>query len=432
MRNAHIYNITDIVSFKKKLLYWLSRFDTFSYLDNNEYTDYRYSNYELLAAAGTQHVIKCNSGSAFFMLEKFVSEHCNWAFGYFGYDLKNEIENLYSAHSDHLCFPDLFFFVPEYLIYIKAGTRSVTIESSAADEIFNEIISQDISQKTIAIASVNKPPAIQMRFAKSEYLNTVEKIRQLIADGSFYELNLCMEFYATNAIINPLHVFEKLNKLNRAPFSVFFRNNDHYLICSSPERFLMKQGNKIISQPMKGTIKKGNSRQDDEQLKIQLLHDEKERAENVMIVDLVRNDLARSCTPGSVKVEELFGIYTFSQVHQMVSTVSGTLRNNITPVQAIKNAFPMGSMTGAPKVIVMEHIEKFEQSKRGLFSGAFGYFTPDHDFDFNVVIRSILYNSHTQYLSFQTGSAITFDSDAAKEYQECLVKAQAMLSATDV
>jgi para-aminobenzoate synthetase component 1 len=238
-----------------------------------------------------------------------------------------------------------------------------------------------------------------------------------------------MEFYAEKVKLNPFQVFNKLNDINKAPFSAFFRNGNDYLMCSSPERFLMKQGNKIISQPMKGTIAKGKNETENEQRKQRLQNDIKERAENVMITDLVRNDLSRSCKADSVKVEELFGLYSFEQVNQMISTISGKLREEISPVQAIKNAFPMGSMTGAPKVIVMEHIEKYEHTKRGLYSGAFGYFTPEQDFDFNVVIRSILYNSETQYLSFQTGSAITFDSVAEKEYEECLIKAEAMKQA---
>jgi para-aminobenzoate synthetase component 1 len=159
------------------------------------------------------------------------------------------------------------------------------------------------------------------------------------------------------------------------------------------------------------------------------LQSEKEKAENLMIVDLVRNDLARSSKTGSVKVEELFGIYSFSQVHQMISTVSSQIKETTSAVEAIKNAFPMGSMTGAPKVMAMELIEKYENTKRGLYSGAIGYFAPNSDFDFNVVIRSIQYNESKQYLNFEVGSAITYDSDANLEYEECLLKAQAMMKA---
>jgi para-aminobenzoate synthetase component 1 len=149
-------------------------------------------------------------------------------------------------------------------------------------------------------------------------------------------------------------------------------------------------------------------------------------AENLMIVDLVRNDLAKSSKPGSVKVEELFGIYSFKQLHQMISTVSSIKRENVDPVEVIKNAFPMGSMTGAPKIRAMELIEKYETTKRGVYSGASGYFTPEMDFDFNVLIRSIFYNDTANKLSFQVGSAITYDADPEYEYKECLLKAKAI------
>src|SRR5690606_8474955 len=187
-----------------------------------------------------------------------------------------------------------------------------------------------------------------------------------------------------------------------------------------------KEGHKIISQPIKGTMRRGSNESEDNVLKDQLYHSEKERAENMMIVDLVRNDLARSAIPGSVKVDELFGIYTYPKVHQMVSTVSANAGSDVAFSEIIRNAFPMGSMTGAPKVSAMKLIEQFESSRRGLFSGAAGYITPNGDFDFNVVIRSILYEQKTKKISFQVGSAITYDAVPDQEYQECQLKAEAM------
>jgi para-aminobenzoate synthetase component 1 len=215
--------------------------------------------------------------------------------------------------------------------------------------------------------------------------------------------------------------------LSKAPFSCYFKFDGKYLLSASPERFLKKQGSKLISMPIKGTARRGKNIEDDLALRRKLLADQKERSENVMIVDLVRNDLSRSSVEGSVKVEELFGIKTFPQVHQMVSTITGVLRDDVHFVDAIRNAFPMGSMTGAPKVRAMELIEQYEKSKRGLYSGAVGYITPEGDFDFNVVIRSLLYNSLNHYLSFHVGSAIVFDSAPEKEYEECLLKAKALI-----
>jgi len=236
-----------------------------------------------------------------------------------------------------------------------------------------------------------------------------------------------MEFFAEQALINPISVFQKLNSLSPMPFASLYKLEHKYLICCSPERFLKKSGSRIISQPIKGTARRDVDPKKDEQIKEELQNSEKERAENMMIVDLVRNDLAHSSKPGTTKVEEFFGIYTYNQVHQMISTISSELKDGLAFTEAIKNAFPMGSMTGAPKIKAMELIETYEESRRGLFSGAVGYITPEQDFDFNVVIRSVLYNAATKYLSFQTGSAITYDSVAEKEYEECLLKAKAIL-----
>jgi para-aminobenzoate synthetase component 1 len=219
----------------------------------------------------------------------------------------------------------------------------------------------------------------------------------------------------------------KLNTISPNPFAGFFKLHDKYILSASPERFLAKRGNKLISQPIKGTSKRHENIKDDELSKKELKDHPKELQENVMVVDLVRNDLTKSAKAGTVATEELFGIYSFKQVHQMISTVICELRDDVGPVQAIKNTFPMGSMTGAPKISAMKLMEQFERSKRGVYSGAIGYFSPDDDFDFNVVIRTMLYDAATQYMSFQVGSAITYHADPEKEYEECLLKAQAIL-----
>jgi para-aminobenzoate synthetase component 1 len=255
----------------------------------------------------------------------------------------------------------------------------------------------------------------------------VEAIKEHIINGDVYELNYCVEFYANQAVIQPVHIYDRLRQKSAVPFGCFVKYHHLYTMGASPERFLLKQGAKVFSQPIKGTTKRGCTPEEDESLKIALLHSEKERAENLMIVDLVRNDLARSAQTGSVKVEELFGIYSFPQVHQMISTVSATLQEENSLGKLIQQAFPMGSMTGAPKIMAMKLIEQYERTKRGLYSGAIGFITPQGDMDLNVVIRSIQYNAQTQYLNFEVGGAITFDSVAELEYEECLLKAKAML-----
>ena len=251
-------------------------------------------------------------------------------------------------------------------------------------------------------------------------------MQQHILRGDCYEINFCQEFFAKKTIIDPVATYKKLSAVSPNPFSALYKMNDQWLICASPERFLKKQGTKILSQPIKGTSKRIDNSEKDKLSKDELFNSAKDRSENVMVVDLVRNDLSKLCKEGTVQVDELYGVYSFPQVHQMISTISGELKADISFSTIVKAAFPMGSMTGAPKQRAVTLIEKYEQTKRGIFSGALGYISPEGDFDFNVVIRSIMYNAATAYLSFQTGSGITFYSDPEKEWEECLLKATAI------
>ncbi|RZK35672.1 MAG: anthranilate synthase component I family protein, partial [Hymenobacter sp.] len=260
-------------------------------------------------------------------------------------------------------------------------------------------------------------------------LRAVEHVREDILNGEVYELNLCQEFYAEGVALDPVAAFWRLNAASPAPYAGFLRHHDHYLLCASPECFLTKQQKSITSQPIKGTRRRGATPAADEQQRLALLHDEKERAENLMIVDLVRNDLARVARTGTVHVPELFGTYGFRHVWQLISTVQAELRPGVNLADILRATFPMGSMTGAPKVRAMQLIEHYEASRRGLYSGSFGYVDAKGDFAFNVVIRSLQYRADTGYLSLQVGSAITYDSVPAHEYQECLLKAQGVLEA---
>lgn len=389
------------------------------YFDSNNFND-PYSKFDVLIGAGIKDEISVNAGTAFDQLETFRKENNDWITGFFGYDLKNEVENLVSENIDKLKFPDLYFFAPQHLIKIKGNE----VEISGGDE---EQILSAIERTSLQSTSNAPAIAIKTRFTKNEYISTANKIKEHIGRGDIYVTNFCQEFYADNTVIDPLQTFFRLNSISPNPFSNFFKLRDQYIMCASPERFLAKRDNKLISQPIKGTAKRSGDTLQDELNKKSLKLHTKELQENVMIVDLVRNDLTRSAKPGTVKTEELFGIYSFNQVHQMISTVVCELDKHISPVQAVKNTFPMGSMTGAPKISAMRLMENYERSKRGVYSGAIGYFGPDNDFDFNVVIRSLLYNSDNRYLSFQAGSAITFHADAEREYEECLLKAKAIL-----
>lgn len=439
MRQTATFPIEDLEFWKKQLLYWATGHEFATYLDSNEHIG---SAWECLAAAGAVEVLEATTGDAFGQLCKFQQEKKDWLFGFLGYDLKNELEALSSQNFDGVGLPDLGFYRPKTVARIKPVRFPKTSQVSymmeiqtlehAPEEVFEDIkAATSETDFTHAQISVPEHPKItlQPRIPKLEYLKTVESIRQHIEGGDIYEMNFCQEFYAENTKLHPVTVFERLNAIGKAPFTTFFRWKAHFLLSASPERFLKKEGQKLITQPIKGTRRRGKTAEEDAQIRQELAHSEKDRSENVMIVDLVRNDFSRNCMPGSVIVDELCGIYTFATVHQMISTVSGVLPAEILGLDALRDAFPMGSMTGAPKVMAMELIEQYEHNRRGLYSGAVGYFAPNGDFDFNVVIRSILYNSASGYVSAQVGGAIVYDSVPEQEYEECLVKAEAMMRA---
>jgi para-aminobenzoate synthetase component 1 len=409
-------NLQTLLSLKEHAASWVEQYPVGMVLDSNEcHSAFGLKNYELLIAAGIKEEVRSGE-KAFEKLNEFIAHHNGeWLFGFLTYDLKNQLEVLASNHRDGIGFPELCFFVPQKLIVIDKNGECIV-----GNEWIDEVLQQQLPD------NAHKPVSLQQRVSKEQYIEDIESIKQHIIEGDVYELNYCVEFYAEHTSISPDLIYNKLRSKSAVPFGSFVKYHHHYLMGASPERFLMKQDNVVYSQPIKGTIKRGCSPEEDEALKLALLHSEKERAENLMIVDLVRNDLARSAQTGSVKVEELFGVYSFPQVHQMISTVSANIKEGISISEAIQLAFPMGSMTGAPKIMSMKLIEQYERTKRGLYSGAIGFITPDGDFDLNVVIRSIQYNAQSQYLNFEVGGAITYDSVAELEYQECLLKAKAM------
>ena len=401
------------------------KFSNFCFLDNHEYEFDK--SYECLAALGSLNAITAGKTCSLAHIDDFIKKSNDWIFGHISYDLKNEIEDLSSENQDGIGFPDFQFFVPEIVIILSKDIIRIGVDAAHdAKTIFNEL-SALIPQEN----NFSKPELLS-RFSKNDYLETVKKLQQHILKGDCYEICFCQEFYADSVQIDPVSSFKKLNLLSPNPFSAFYRSGEKYLLCASPERFLKRSGNVIISQPIKGTSRRSSdeNRNDEEEINL-LLSDEKERSENIMVVDLVRNDLSKICEEGSVSVKEYLKIYSFPHVHQMISTIAGELRNGVTFTDMLSATFPMGSMTGVPKKKVMELIEQYERTKRGLFSGSVGYINPEGDFDFNVVIRSILYNDKKQYLSIQAGSAITWKSDPEKEYEECNLKIAAMRAALE-
>ncbi|MFC3333730.1 anthranilate synthase component I family protein [Flavobacterium palustre] len=423
MRTSFKQDITHLVAIKKQLLLWSQQFREVTFLDSNQYQQ-EHTSYDWILAVDAFTSIKTDYFNAFEDLKQYQQSVRDWIFGYLSYDLKNDTENLVSNNFDGLDFPDLFFFQPKKLFLAKGNQLEIRYLNFCDDEF--EIDWEEINSITADFDTLNIDINIQQRISAESYQEKVSKMLEHIHHGDLYEANFCMEFYAENAQIDPLDVFWKLNKISKPPFAVFFKNYKQFLLSASPERYLKKEGNLLISQPIKGTAKRFLDPIEDEASKNKLANDNKERAENIMITDLVRNDLSHTAQKGSVQVTELCGIYSFLQVHQMISTITSKLDVQYTAVDALKHTFPMGSMTGAPKISVMKIIEELEETKRGLYSGAVGYFTPEGDFDFNVVIRSILYNQQNQYLSFSVGSAITSLSVPEKEYEECLLKAKAM------
>ncbi|TBW28556.1 aminodeoxychorismate synthase component I [Gramella sp. KN1008] len=423
MRTSRIFPLDKHSKFKEQLLIWGSQFHEIAWLDSNEY-ELKTGEYEAILAVEAFTAIKTDHVDAFDKLKEYQETTADWIFGYLSYDLKNDVEDLRSSNFDGLHFPDLYFFQPQKLIFLKDDRIEFHYLRMVDDEI--EVDFQEICGIQEEAGTGRHSIKVKPRISKKEYRDKLDTMLRYIHRGDIYEANFCQEFFAENVDINALDIYRSLNKISTPPFAVYLKLENYNLISASPERYLKKKGMDLLSQPIKGTARRSDDVEEDLWIAAELESDPKEQSENVMIVDLVRNDLSRIAEKGSVQVDELCKVYTFRQVHQLISSVTAKLADGIPPVEAIRSSFPMGSMTGAPKISAMKIIEELEESKRGLYSGAVGYFTPNGDFDFNVVIRSILYNSLNKYLSFSVGGAITAKSNPEKEYEECLLKAKAM------
>ena len=413
----------DIEQLKLQLLHWSKQYSTTVVLDSNDYA-HQETDYDFILATDAYTVVQSQNQDDFDSLQTHIHSNPDWLFGFLSYDLKNQLENLQSQNPDHLDFPELFFFQPKRLWVIKDNRVEAHYLSPFQP---NDDWEQIMSTSDQYVDSIEKEISMQHRISKADYFAKTHALQQHIARGDIYEVNFCLELYAEDAKIEPHIMFQELNEKAKSPFSAFVQIDDKYLLSSSPERFLKRVGNRLISQPIKGTARRHIDMVQDAAEAYQLQKSEKERAENTMIVDLVRNDMSRIATKGSVQVEELCKVYPFAHVHQMISTVVAELQTETQVSDAIAACFPMGSMTGAPKVRAMQLIEQYEETKRGLYSGAVGYIDPNGYFDFNVVIRSLLYRKDTGYLSLQVGSALTGNSSPEKEYDECLLKAKGVL-----
>ena len=425
MRSTIIFYLEKKEKFIKNFTHWLQKYEVYTFLNSNSIKD-QYSKYDFIAGISVEHEFDKCKKNPFDELQSFNKINHDWMFGYFSYDLKNYLEKLESKNIDKLKFPEIYFFKPTHVVYAIGNVlywefpqNQFTNEQIVG--LFKEIVESKPLNKKQFIQS-----NIQKRISKEQYINSVLELKKHIALGDIYEANFCQEFYINDVSISPASLYLELCKLSPMPFSCLMKLHDKFVICASPERFIQKTGKSIISQPIKGTVKRGLSELEDKENKAYLQNSIKEKAENVMIVDLVRNDLSITAEKGSVEVENMFEIKSFKHVHQMVSTVKSIFNEKYNWIDAIKHAYPMGSMTGAPKISAMQLIEKYESTKRGVYSGSIGYITPNEDFDFNVVIRSFLYNQSEKYLSYMAGGAITHYSEPEKEYEESLLKANSI------
>lgn len=353
-------------------------------------------------------------------LDLWMNSQRDWIFGWIGYDVRRSIEQFADEQLEPSCFPQLLLFRPKNLFKIR--NSNVEVLKGAWHDELNKLLqdSDDISDSGISLTP---------RISFETYVEHVNQLKSEIALGNVYELNYCMPFQANAAIDNPIATWKRIDAQTNAPFSAYARFGNYYVLCASPERYLKRTGNRVVSQPIKGTIRRGSSESEDERFMKQLHENKKERAENVMIVDLVRNDLSRIATRNSVRVDELFGVHTFKTVHHLISTISCEVEPATRWIDLIQSTFPMGSMTGAPKVSAMGLISQHELTERGIYSGSIGYIEPNGDFDFNVVIRSVQYDDERRMVTCHVGGAITALCEAKAEYQECLLKAEAILKA---
>jgi para-aminobenzoate synthetase component 1 len=408
------YSLADLSAPKQKMLNWLRRFNIFCFLDSHDYPGRRF---DWLLGAGARRIVDA-AGLHNGALDAFLRTE-RWAFGHLAFELKHASFGINDVLPDPVGFPALQFFAPEIILWAEGD--ALHIEAENPDAVWRQL-----QEEAVLESGSHRPVQMEPTLSRAAYLDTLHALLRHIHRGDCYEINFCQEFHARAAELDPFGVYARLSGLSPTPFGGFYRLEDRFLLCASPERFLCKEGDRLLTQPIKGTARR--QLQDpvaDAALREGLRASVKERAENVMVVDLMRNDLSQVCVEGSVHVPELFGLYTFPQVHQMISTVAGTLRQGTQFTDILEASFPMGSMTGAPKKRVLELIRRYEPTARGLFSGSIGYFH-EGDFDLNVVIRSLLYNSSSGYLSYQVGSGITGYCNPEAEWEECRLKAMAL------
>jgi len=419
-RITAVFDISELPEFRTKLGYFGAGYNTFALLDSCGDTAYGKATFDYLLAAGVVYDYLPDQGEALTGWKQFIQQNKDWIFGFLAYELNAETDAIRPPEATLMDVSSMHFFVPQILVKVIGQQAEISVHANASEsgagEIFEAICSTEIKR------GLEKDIALSSLISAESYLHNVEMIRRHIYAGNIYELNYCQPFIAENVAVEPVTLFDEMCRISPAPFSVLFRREETYLISASPERFFQFDGTYIRSMPIKGTARRGNTPGEDLESREALKGSIKDQAENVMIVDLVRNDLTRYAVPGTVQVESLMEVKTFPQVHHLVSSVRAALRKDAHVCDAIANAFPMGSMTGAPKIRAMQIAAEMESYQRGLYSGAFGYFTPEGNCDFNVIIRSLIYDRQIGRLVAWAGGAIVYDSIPERELEECHLK----------
>ncbi|HLW40449.1 MAG TPA: chorismate-binding protein [Brumimicrobium sp.] len=376
----------------------------FTYFTNNK-------DFTLLAF----DAITCFEGDDVDALDAFLNRHKeDYRFGFVSYTSHNHPSN----KKDKIGFPKIGFFVPRYVVEIdKKGTLTYLkgnkngYSSRKIDGFLNH--SKGESRNQVQLES---------QLTQSEYLTQINALQADMNREKVGVVVFCQEFYAEKQEINPKTTYFQLNQKSKSPFSCFVQWNEKYVLSASPERFIKKEGTKLITQPIKGTAKRGKTQEEDEAFKNRLLSSEKEIEENTLVVEGIKNDLMQVAKKETVDVESFSQIHSFETVHQLISTISAEIEPETSFGTILKTVFPMGSMVGFPKEKALKLLDKYEAFNRGLYSGTIGYIQPNGNFDFNVVIRSILYDDENKTIICPVGGGITLQSSPEDEYNECLIK----------